>query len=311
MVKPIRTFIGVEGQPSVGDAGPDAIKRDIDNLTTMFDPTSQHGDGSPGGVGSENIQNGAITEDKLVPGGITDALIGDRTANDLIVSVPADTGTITQLFSWVVKVIKSIIGGASWRSAPPTSLTEVKSHMTSTNTSLVTIGNRLNVLDAHTHPLATQSSDGFMGKNDKIKLDGVAVNANNYVHPTTKGNKHIPEGGATGQYLRNAGDGIASWANFPVATQSIPGYMSTTDKTKLDGIAAQANNYVHPVSSGNRHIPEGGGYGKYLGYASEGNAAWMPLATTVEAINVTTFNLGPFTLFYDEAGDKLRVDYYL
>ena len=46
---------------------------------------------------------------------------------------------------------------------------------------------------------------------EKTKLQGVAVNANNYVHPTTAGNKHIPAGGAKGQILVNTGDGTAKW----------------------------------------------------------------------------------------------------
>ena len=34
-------------------------------------------------------------------------------------------------------------------------------------------------------PLATQTVDGKMSKEDKTKLDGIALNANNYVHPST------------------------------------------------------------------------------------------------------------------------------
>lgn len=46
---------------------------------------------------------------------------------------------------------------------------------------------------------------------EKTKLQGVAANANNYVHPTTAGNKHIPAGGTPGQILVNTGDGTAEW----------------------------------------------------------------------------------------------------
>lgn len=48
---------------------------------------------------------------------------------------------------------------------------------------------------------------------EKTKLQGVAANANNYVHPTTAGNKHIPAGGTAGQILVNNGDGTAKWQN--------------------------------------------------------------------------------------------------
>lgn len=46
---------------------------------------------------------------------------------------------------------------------------------------------------------------------EKTKLQGVAANANNYVHPTTAGNKHIPAGGTVGQILVNNGNGTAEW----------------------------------------------------------------------------------------------------
>lgn len=46
---------------------------------------------------------------------------------------------------------------------------------------------------------------------EKTKLGGIADNANNYTHPTTAGNKHIPAGGTPGQILVNTGDGTAGW----------------------------------------------------------------------------------------------------
>lgn len=46
---------------------------------------------------------------------------------------------------------------------------------------------------------------------EKTKLGGIADNANNYTHPTTAGNKHIPAGGIPGQILVNTGDGTAEW----------------------------------------------------------------------------------------------------
>lgn len=46
---------------------------------------------------------------------------------------------------------------------------------------------------------------------EKTKLAGIAANANNYVHPTTAGNKHIPAGGTVGQILVNNGDGTVEW----------------------------------------------------------------------------------------------------
>jgi len=50
---------------------------------------------------------------------------------------------------------------------------------------------------------------------DKTKLDGIAEGANNYTHPTTAGNKHVPTGGAAGQVLKYGGSsGTASWGSL-------------------------------------------------------------------------------------------------
>lgn len=56
---------------------------------------------------------------------------------------------------------------------------------------------------------ANGSKSGLMTASDKNKLDGIATGANNYIHPTTSGNKHIPAGGASGQILRWGSDGTA------------------------------------------------------------------------------------------------------
>ena len=58
---------------------------------------------------------------------------------------------------------------------------------------------------------ATKATAGAMSAVDKTKLDGIATNANNYTHPTTSGNKHIPSGGSLGQILRWSADGTAVW----------------------------------------------------------------------------------------------------
>lgn len=64
----------------------------------------------------------------------------------------------------------------------------------------------------HTHSNATTSSSGFMSYSDKSKLNGIDDNANYYTHPTTSGNKHIPSGGSSGQFLKYSSSGTATWA---------------------------------------------------------------------------------------------------
>lgn len=114
---------------------------------------------------------------------------------------------------------------------------------------------------------------------EKNKLEGIAANANNYAHPTTAGNKHIPAGGSSGQILRWSADGTAIWGSdnnttYSAASQSAAGLMSAADKKKLDGIAAGANNYTHPNTSGNKHIPSGGSSGQILRWSADGTAVW-------------------------------------
>lgn len=103
---------------------------------------------------------------------------------------------------------------------------------------------------------ATTSANGLMSSSDKIKLDGIDENANNYVHPTTSGNKHIPSGGSSGQILKWSADGTAIWGTektYSNATTSSPGLMSATDKIDLDAcvetLSADASMFLSFIKS--------------------------------------------------------------
>lgn len=130
----------------------------------------------------------------------------------------------------------SAAGTAKWVDAPATSI----STATSTTLGGIKIG-------------YTQSN-----KNYPIVLDGdgkayvvVPWTDTVYTHPNTAGNKHIPAGGSSGQILKWSAAGTAVWGaekTYSEATTSISGLMSAADKTKLDGIEAQANKYVLPVA---------------------------------------------------------------
>ena len=50
--------------------------------------------------------------------------------------------------------------------------------------------------------------------------------------------------------------------------------MTVSDKNKLDSIATGANKYIHPTTSGNKHIPAGGTSGNILRWGSDGTAVW-------------------------------------
>ena len=56
-------------------------------------------------------------------------------------------------------------------------------------------------------------SEANYTETEKQKLRNIEDNANNYSHPTTSGNKHIPTGGASGQLLSYSEDGTAQWSD--------------------------------------------------------------------------------------------------
>lgn len=71
-----------------------------------------------------------------------------------------------------------------------------------------------------TYGVASTSANGLMSSADKTKLNNIADNANNYTHPTTSGNKHIPSGGSDGQILKWSADGTAEWGDAPSSSES-------------------------------------------------------------------------------------------
>jgi len=100
---------------------------------------------------------------------------------------------------------------------------------------------------ALTGPVTTTSTfDGRDVATDGTKLDGIAASANNYAHPANHAISVI-----TG--LQTTLD-----SKLPLAGGALTGAVTTnstfdgrdvaTDGTKLDGIAASANNYTHPAN---------------------------------------------------------------
>ena len=72
-----------------------------------------------------------------------------------------------------------------------------------------------------------------------------------YSHPTTSGNKHIPSGGSSGQFLGWSADGTAKWVNNP----------NTNTWTAMVGATSSANGSVGYVNA----VPPKDGYNtKYL-----------------------------------------------
>lgn len=107
----------------------------------------------------------------------------------------------------------------------------------------------------HGHSNATTTTSGFMSSTDKSKLDGVAENANNYSHPTSDGNLHVPSNGTAnnGKFLQATGvAGTYVWATLPSASLSTLGISATADELSiLDGVTVTAAkiNYLNNVTS--------------------------------------------------------------
>lgn len=93
-----------------------------------------------------------------------------------------------------------------------------------------------------TKDVATTSANGLMSSSDKSKLNGIANDANNYVHPTTSGNKHIPSGGSSGQILRWKADGEAQWGNDNNTTYTLSSFGITVPASKLNFTADVTSN---------------------------------------------------------------------
>ncbi len=100
---------------------------------------------------------------------------------------------------------------------------------------------------------------------EKTKLAGIAAGANNYTHPATHPPAIIAQD-ASSRFVSDAEK--AAWnakAETAAATVEADGLMSASDKTKLEGISAGANNYSHPAThppsiivqdSGNRFVTD-------------------------------------------------------
>ena len=136
---------------------------------------------------------------------------------------------------------------------------------------------------SHKHAISdiTNLQDTLNGKAANKTMTAATASA-----AGTAGLVPAPAAGKQGQYLRADG----TWdkptdTTYNDVTTSVHGLMTAADKTKLDGIATNANNYTHPTSSGNKHIPSGGSSGKVLRWSADGTAVWGDVPS--DAISIT------------------------
>lgn len=96
-------------------------------------------------------------------------------------------------------------------------------------TMATSLGNKAD--KGHTHADATTSAAGFMTAAMVTKLNGIADGADKYTHPTTAGNKHIPAGGSSGQFLGWSADGTAKWVANPNSDSKVNVAADTASET--------------------------------------------------------------------------------
>ena len=98
---------------------------------------------------------------------------------------------------------------------------------------------------------ATSAISGLMSAADKAKLDTISENANNFTYTLPKATASVLGGIKVGTNLSIDADGVlsADAQAYAEASTSSAGLMSASDKTKLNSIASNANNYTLPTAS--------------------------------------------------------------
>lgn len=175
---------------------------------------------------------------------------------------------------------------------PPSSHTHPKSQITDMPTKLSQFTNDKGFItssDIDTSQNHTHANKSVLDKVTQTMLDklaGIAEKANNYVHPTTSGNKHIPSGGTNGQILCWSADGTATWGtDNNTDTKNTAGSTDSSSKLFLIGATSQAANpqtYSHDTAyvgtdgclySGGKKTSIEGHTHNYAGASSAGGAA--------------------------------------
>ena len=103
-----------------------------------------------------------------------------------------------------------------------------------------------------THPpsiIAQDASNRFMTDAEKTKLSGIATNANNYTHPANHSPSIITQDASNRFVTDTEKNTWNAKASTSVATTSANGLMSSSDKTKLNGIETGAQ--VNTITSVN------------------------------------------------------------
>lgn len=139
------------------------------------------------------------------------------------------------------------------------------------------LNGNMDKLDVEVTKLASTTENGRMSSADKVKLNGIAVSANNYVHPASHPATMITED-ATHRFVTDAEK--AGWngkAGTAVATTSANGLMASADKIALN------NSTGYGITAGT-----GAAYTVTLSPAPSSLAAGLRITVKFHAANTTT-----------------------
>lgn len=226
-------------------------------------------------VATRSIQNGAVTAEKIAEGVIPEAVDYDVATTEADGLMSKDdkaaldnlkTNAVTTDASGYVQKspfkFKNSDGSVEMNFTSKTETSLDLELKTKTGTDVVTISAD-NLFGEASGGIAMGAGATFDmgGKEVNGIVDAVGEGADGTKLATDKAVKDaiaaieipdpLPTGGTDGQVLTKTADGEA-WEDIPDyenATTEYDGLMSAADKTKLDGIQAGANNYVHPASA--------------------------------------------------------------
>jgi hypothetical protein len=257
---------------------------------------------STGAVNADSIATDAVDADAILAGAVGDTELGDRTVSDATAPT-VDTGPLTGILGWIVNRIKAITGEAGWKDNPDTTLATAHAHHINTsnphNVTLTQVGGAAAV---HTHAdVVAAGASGFMTGADKTKLNGVEAGAT--AGPTLSNS--TPSTVTVGA---SADDGSSSSASKHdhvhgspnLASAVVDGFMSATDKSKLNGIEAGATSGPALSSSSPDSITVGqsGGSGSSTLASRADHQHSFPAAVSLVStlntqggINATTWDL--------------------
>ncbi len=127
-------------------------------------------------------------------------------------------------------------GWASWLSRGSSSA--VSTDLAVANRTGSTLDITSSTGDDVTLPAVTTSLSGLMTATDKTKLDGIAAGADDFINTDLSIGSHT----STALTIQSS---TGNDAVVPAASTSLAGLMTAADKTKLDGIAAGADDFIN------------------------------------------------------------------